>query len=102
MKHPAELVAGMDKRAWFWQALPWLMMAAPFATQLVDKFRGGSPTGEDPFKQLQVPGYDEAAEHNPYGLSKMTKQYVEHSAPHKVFPALHSVSQGLQKYRAGA
>ena len=41
-RHPAE--EALEKKAGFMSVLPWLIIAAPFVSQLVDKMRGtGSP-----------------------------------------------------------
>ena len=40
MSHPAEIAA--EKQAGFMAALPWIMMAMPAVTQLLEKFTGGA------------------------------------------------------------
>ncbi len=40
MSHPAEVA--VEKQAGFMAALPWIMMAMPAVTQLIEKFTGGA------------------------------------------------------------
>jgi len=87
MDHPAEIAAAMHKEAGFWAAIPWIMMALPFATQLIDRFRGGSEAGKDPFEQLQVQRFGKPQSPHGFGAQQPS--------------ALRQTAQGLHGYRAG-
>jgi hypothetical protein len=87
----------MEKQGGFWAVLPWLLMAAPFATQLIDRFRGGA-TG-DPIKQLQVPGF--GTQRGPsVGAAGYARHFADDAA-RAATPAFTNVARRLHRYRAG-
>lgn len=101
MSHPAEVVAGgMEKRGWFWAALPWLLMAAPMVTQAISRFRGPSS-----FESLQVPQHMRMPHHfGPrHALQHAGLQQLEQHIPQALQGTpFEQVIQGLHGYRSGA
>jgi len=97
MGHPAEIAAGIEKRGvGFMAVLPWLLMAAPFATQLIDKFRGvadipAAAGGQNALKGFQLPK-------PPGGLGSTMREHTG-VAPYFNRPALTRTAQGLHNYR---